>query len=212
MLVAPLVTAMGALALTGTIGRVQRNEPLAISIALGLVLAAGTLWLLSGQLIKRTTVLRIASAAFALGGFVLGLAAAVWTANDEPRPQIKASLSDDAHKLTADITASNMETGDRLAIFVDALTRDPTAPGDYLTEPVYRGYEGPDGDGNVNITVSTFLPKGAFTDVGVKAFTDETSNACDDQLAEDAATEKSSTSQGKPQSGTGCVTLALIPK
>src|ERR1700733_2849745 len=44
MLIAPLVAAMAALALTGTIGRVQRDEPLGISISIGLVIASGVFW------------------------------------------------------------------------------------------------------------------------------------------------------------------------
>ena len=158
MLVAPLVTAIGALALTGTIGRVQRNEPALISIALGFVLAAGTTWVIAEQLEKvAKKALRITAAGIALGGFAIGLYAAVATANDEPRPQIKAKLSKQATKLTAKINASNMETEDRLAIWVDVLARDRDEPDDFSSaKPVVRAYEGPDGDGNVNIKVSTF--------------------------------------------------------
>jgi len=213
LLITPFVAALGALALTGTIGRVQRNEPEMISWALFLVLAAGTLWVISSEFSSLTKGIRVVACLAALGGFVLGLSAAVQTANDEPRPQIKARLSDDAHKLTVEIGASNMETEDRLAIFVDALTRGRRNPEKYTSEPVYRGYGGPDADGNVTTTVSVFLPKGNFTDVGIKAFTDKTSPACDDQLAKDAASPDTEPKKSeKPGSGTGCVTMALISK
>lgn len=211
-LVTPFLAALGALALTGTIGRVQRNEPELIAWALFLVLLAGVLWLLAGQLGKWPLLLRSLACAAALVGFVLGLSAAVTTANDEPRPQIEASLDDDARKLTVEVKASNMETEDRLAIFIDALTRAPENPGGYGVEPVYRAYEGPDEDGNFEGTITTFLPKGRYTDVGIKAFTDETSLACDDQLTRSAALNESTRSGGKPGSGTGCVTMALVSK
>jgi hypothetical protein len=82
LLVAPLIAALAGLALTGTIGRVQRDEPLGLSIAIGLVIASGALWVIASNVTapetgkKRGTadiLLRVFSVAFAAGGFILAL-------------------------------------------------------------------------------------------------------------------------------------------
>lgn len=184
----------------------QRNEPVTISIALFLVFGAGALWLVAGQIPAFPRLFRVAACGAALAGFVLGFYAAVSTANDQPRPQINASLSDDARRLTAEVSASNLEIEDRLAVFVDAFNR---GRGDVI-EPVYSAYEGPDADGNVKLKLSTVLPKGPYTDVSVEAFTGA-SGVCGEALEEEAS-EASDESVEEPDSGTGCVVLPIIPR
>ena len=183
-----------------------------------LVLLAGTAWVASGLLStekdespKEQKLIRAGACGLALLGFIVGLLAAIFTADDEPRPQIQASLSEDARTLTAKVSASSMETEDRLAIWVDALTRTPNTD-EFTTEPVYRAYEGPDGDGNVKLKLTTNIPEGPYTDVGVKAFTDRISEACDDLQGEAAATNETKAPKPKRESGTGCVTMAIVPK
>jgi hypothetical protein len=206
-LVTPLIAALGALAVTGTVGRVQRNEPVMISLALFLVVGAGALWLIASQISTFARTVRIAASVAALAGFVIGFYAAVSTANDQPRPQIDASLSDDARKLTAEVTASNMETEDRLAVFVDVFIRSQAD----VLEPVYSAYEGPDADGNIKLHLSTILPKGPYTDVSIQAFTGE-SAICNEALEEEASEESSEAAVEKLGLGTGCVVLPIIPK
>lgn len=211
MFIAPLVGAVGLLATTGTIGRVQRDEPIGIAIAIGLVLVAGALWSLVPALeIEKAETkrgLRISSAVFALAGFVITLILVILIANDQPRPRITASLTEDRKALTATITASGLPTDQRAAVHVDALRRDPTGKEEFLApERVYRAFVGPDNDGNVSHTLNIPLPRGDFTDVGVKAFTSKTSNLCDDYAPQELeGGEKTS------GSGTACVTIALVP-
>lgn len=208
----PFITGLAGLAATGTIGRVQRNEPAMLSAALFLVLGAGALWLISSQLKASPKAVRVAASAVAFLGFVLGFYATVSTANDEPRPQISASLSDDARKLTAEVSASNLETEDRLAIFVDVFNRE----GGEFFEFVSSAYEGPDADGNVEITLSTNLPKGPYTDVSVKAFTGQ-GGECNDLMTEKEKEEVAKGAGGEKDepiltSGTGCVVLPIVSR
>lgn len=76
VLIAPLVAAVGLLTATGTIGLVQRNEPVKLILGLLLVVLAGGLWFASAQVPKRkaTWILRV----IALGASVAGFGLAVW--------------------------------------------------------------------------------------------------------------------------------------
>jgi hypothetical protein len=207
MLVGPLIAALGGLALTGTIGRVQRDDPLGISIAIGLVIVAGVLWVAAETFTapkanqNRSTldiVLRSVAFVFAAAGFILALAVAVATANNEPRPKITPTLSEDGGKLTTHVTASNLPTNHRLAIRINTLKDE-----EFLSTR-YRAYVGPDSDGNVDQSVTIPLPEGDFTEIEIKAFTGTDSASCDDF----AEVLESSTFG----SGTGCVIIAIPPR
>ncbi|HEY4779232.1 MAG TPA: hypothetical protein VIH47_06545 [Solirubrobacterales bacterium] len=205
MLIAPLVAAMAALALTGTIGRVQRDEPLGISISIGLVIASGVFWVAASTFTapakegeKRSSadiVLRSISIVLAGLGFVLALALAVSTANNEPRPQISPTLSEDGSKLTTKISASNLPTDQRLAFRIDLLRNRDTVGN------VYQAYVGPNSDGDIEQTVTLPLPQGDYTEIGIKAYTGTTSPSCDDF----GAVRENATFG----SGTGCVIMTL---
>lgn len=203
MLIAPLIAAMGGLALTGTIGRVQRDEPLGLCIALSLVVASGVLWVAAtsfpswelGKRIHFSSFAKGAAFIAALAGFALALILAVNTADNTPRPQITPTLSEDGSKLTAKVTASNMPTDQRLVVRIDLLE------GRQALAPIYESYMGPDGDGNIDQTVTIPLPKSGYTEVGVMAHTGDREAKCDDFEAV-AANEEFRT-------GTGCVIITL---
>lgn len=211
MFIAPLVAAVALLTTTGTIGRVQRDEPEWFAVAIVLVLVAGALWSLVPALevksAKAKRWMRIVSAGCAIVGFGLTLYLTISIANDQPRPRITASLSEDRKLLEATITASGLPTDQRAAIHVDALRRDPAGQEQFeYTESVYRAFVGPDSDGNVTHALKIPLPRGDFTDVGIKGFTSEDSRVCDDYNA--AYLEGRGKTKG---SGTACVTIALLP-
>jgi hypothetical protein len=204
LLVAPLLTILAGLAATGTIGRVQRESPLGLSIAIGMVIFAGVVWVAASTFTapksgddrsKTDIVLRSVALGLAGIGFILALAVAVATANNEPRPQISPSLSEDGTKLTTHVTTSGLPTDQRLAFKVDLLSRGQ------VVGQVYQAYVGPDTDGDVDQTITTPLPTSGYTEIQIKAYTGTTSPACDDftQVREDATFG----------SGTGCVILTL---
>jgi hypothetical protein len=224
--IAPLAAALGALAATGTIGRMQRDHPVPTSIAFGLVVFAAAVWLL-GSLPwpgKDTqTVLRAIAAAFFTAGSVVAIVLAIKAAGAEPRPHIEASLSPDRSTVTATVNASNLTSKQRLAILVDALNAGA------VHLHLYQAYVGADSDGNVKQTISVRVPNAGVTDIGVKAFTNQLSPKCDDLAPETQpeAEEKSTAGQAKketpqqeeqkkakekqadPGSGTGCVILSV---
>lgn len=185
VLVAPLLAAMGGLALTGTIGRVQRDEPLLMSVAIGLVILSGALWVAASTFTapndntkkrsKSDIALRVISITLAVIGSALALGVAVFTANNNPRPQISSALSEDGTRLTTKIKASNLATDRRLAFQIVPLQGEETVGS------IYRAYVGPDSDGNVEQTVSTPLPAGNnHNAIGIKAYTGTVAPPCDD--------------------------------
>lgn len=204
MLVAPLIAALGGLALTGTIGRVQRDYPGWLSVAIGLVVASGAVWVLASTLTapeqgkKRGAldiILRILSVFLAAAGFILALELAVSTANNEPRPQLSAILSEDHSKLTTTVAASDLPSNHRLAFRIELLANSS------LVQPLYQAYVGPNSDGNVEQTITTPLPPAGYNEISVKAYTGTTAPTCDDFSA-----VRENATIG---SGTGCVIVSL---
>lgn len=210
LLVAPLVAALALLTATGTIGRIQRDHPGLFTLAIALVLLAGLIWVLV-SLPKRKEgrgwwIPRIAAGVLAAAGFILAMGLAIELVGDEPRPRIAAALNKDRTVFEATVTASGLSTPHRLAIEVDALRRSPEDPDEFLgSDRLYRAYIGPDTDGNVSQTVKVPVPRRDFTDIGIKAYTGETSYGCDDYPTQAVRRDKNF------GSGTACVTLALIP-
>lgn len=215
MLVVPLLTAVSGLALTGTIGRVQRDEPKSFAIAIGLVIAAGTIWVLASVLTDpkserrrslREVLLKLAALSLAAVGFVLAICAAIDAANNEPRPQITSTLSEDGTKLTVNVKASNLATEKRLAIRVDLLSQEGSVG------EAYEAYIGPDGDGNVDHTATVSLPKSGYSRIGVRAHTGSSEPECVRTAEEQREREESDSKKTDEEdlvSGTGCVIITL---
>jgi hypothetical protein len=201
-LIAPLATALGALALTGTVGRIQRNAEGRTEVAFILVVAASAIWgvglLFAGPWTKWV---RVVATAVAATGTIFALLAAITTAGRQARPQIDASLNAAHTELTATVKASSLDIEDRLAIVVDGLTSrarneipEPTRPS------LYQAYVGPDQDGNVSQKIEVAVPaKDKYDSIGIKAYSGSESPHCND-FGEAARNKKS---------GTGCVIMSL---
>ena len=214
-LVAPLAATMALFKATGSVGRIQRDEPYWLLAAIALVLLAGTTLAIASFLSgegesskgrwweKRLFLLAAVCTAL---GFIIALWLVFDNADEEPRPTIAATLSDDHSKLTAHITASNLKTDDRLALKVDLATVRPDMTVDsvhpfmkYGTLPLERTYVGPDSDGNVDQQVTMSIPPGgSYTNLVIKAYTGPTNQSCR-ELAAGA------------EPGTACTILYIDP-
>jgi hypothetical protein len=117
-LIAPLTVAIGSLVVSGPVGRIQRNEPFLFTLALALLIIGSAIWFLV-MLPKRPSLLQWVAVGIVCVGYIGAFAIAIYTANQQPRPRIAANLSEDRTKLTTTITASDLKTDDRLAIFID---------------------------------------------------------------------------------------------
>ena len=213
-LVAPLAATLGVFKASGSIDRIQRDEPELFFGAVALVLLAGTLVTIASFLAgegesvhnKRWSwTMYITAAVCTLVGFSIALFLVFENADDESRPTITASLNKDQSWLTARVTASNLTTSDRLGVKVDLATLGPDTTIDdrvpFLrngSEGLERAYIGPDGDGKVDRTISLAVPPGGgYTHITIKAFTGERNRSCTEQNRDDA--------------GTACVFLAVDP-
>lgn len=214
-LVAPLAATLGLFKATGSIGRIQRDDPYLLWLAITLVLLAGTMLtignFLSGEgespAAKRWQKrLFFGTAGCTAVGFVIALGLVFNNAGEEPRPMITATLSDGYSKLTARVTASNLKTDHRLAFKVDLATVNPNLTIDaehpFLRDgslPLERAYMGPNSDGDVDQAVTMSIPPGgSYTNLVIKAYTSPTNQSCR-QLADDADV------------GTACTILYLDP-
>lgn len=212
-LVAPLAATLGLFKASGAIGRIQRDDPYGLWIAITLVLVAGTMLTVATFLAgegesagaKRwQRRLFLAAAVLTALGFGLALRLVFANAGVEPRPQISATLSPDQSQLKAQVSASHLKTDHRLAVKVDLATvREgysidavhPFAKNGSL--PLERAYMGPDADGNVDQQLTLSIPPGgAYTNVVIKAYTGATNQSCR-ELAAGA------------DPGTACTILAL---
>lgn len=179
------------------------------------MIAAGTIWVLASVLTDPKSerrrslpevLLKLAALSLAAMGFVLAICAAIDAANNEPRPQITSTLSEDGTKLTVNVKASNLATEKRLAIRVDLLSQEGSVG------EAYEAYIGPDGDGNVDHTATVSLPKSGYSRIGVRAHTGSSEPECVRTAEEQREREESDSKKTDEEdlvSGTGCVIITL---
>jgi hypothetical protein len=214
-LIAPLAVTLGLFKATGSIGRIQRDDPYLLWLAITLVLLAGTMLAIAAFLSgegesekgkwweKR---LFFGAALCAAVGFVIALGLVFSNAGNESRPAISATLSPDQSKLTVHVTASNLKTDHRLALKIDLAimkldkTLDSVNPFEkYAYLPLERIYEGPDSDGNVDQRIEMGIPTGrSYTHLVVKAYTNPANQSCGEPA-------------GEMDAGTACTIFYLDP-
>lgn len=141
------------------------------------------------------------------------------TARSEARPQVTAGLTPSRASLTVKVTASNMQTRDRLAIAVEPLKSGQESLVAIGGASLYNAFLGPNSDGKVAHRVTLALPRRrGFTHVSIRAFTDTASDYCDDAAAENLTemdTGRATSGDTRPvkvpakQSGTACIKLSL---
>jgi hypothetical protein len=218
-LVAPLGLALGTLALTGTVGRIQRNAEWQTLGAYGAVVLGSGLWALGSFKWTRLAGLKPAAVLFAVVGTIVALWAAIFTAGRQPRPRIAVSLNQPLTELSVTVSATALKTGDRLAIVVDALKlkdqKDPISGYETVGPSLYQAYVGPDPDGKVTQTASVRIPSTDVTAVGVRATTATEFPDCNDRAENANKTEQTGKAESKEakktqdKAGTGCVIMVV---
>lgn len=135
---------------------------------------------------RRSRIMYFVATGCTVVGFAIALFLVFANANNESRPSITASFNEDRSLLSGRVTASNLTTGDRLALKVDLATLREGRTIDDLhpfdpdgSVSLERAYIGPDGDGKVDRTISLWVPPGGdYTHVTIKAFTEERTRSC----------------------------------
>jgi hypothetical protein len=174
--VAALATAITSLAVTGTIGRMQRNHPKAFAIAIGLIVAGSAMLLIAGILAKRPGlrsglvraggVVGVAAAAAAL---IVGFYFSIKTVGEPERPVVSVTLDPGTMVLTGTAEVERLSSGTPLTVTVDGIVRHGSTL--VITQRLAEASVGPDGDGNATKSIVVPVPSGRFDVVGVRATT-----------------------------------------
>jgi hypothetical protein len=207
---AALISGIGALTLTGTIGRVQRNNGGVFALGLGIVVFGAALWVaasvispdarswtIRGRNIGVRPAFQILGVAFSLVGLIVALSGAIATADDTEQPAVKLRLDDDGKGVTGSATVANLSSEDRLTVNVDGLMRTPN--NEYDATNLYQAFVGPDSDGKASSDVAVPMPANRFDAIGIRAWTEEKPADCGDYA------DKAKGTTG----GTGCVIIQL---
>jgi hypothetical protein len=209
-----LVSGVGALSITGVLGRVQRNHGLLFAIAIGLVVAGAALSVYANLIpeqqrtwnpFKRNIGLRRRLLALAVTctvvGVIVGFGTAVTTADDTETPNVSLSLDEETLDAKASAKVSNLSSTERLAVYVDGLTDPATPGGDYGEANLYQAFVGPDGEGNAVNEVDVRVEAGRFDAIGVPAYIVGRPERCGEYYPQEKRSR---------EEGTGCV-IARLP-
>lgn len=171
-----VVTLMSVLAVAGILGQAQRDHPTWFITSLGLVLGAAALWVLAAVITNGRatpwaawtgTVAQMVGVLLFVAGTVCAVVALVLTQHNPNRPNISASI--DNNTLTATVKARGLDSGDRVAVYVDGLEE----AGDLITrkDNLYFASVGANSDGDVELPIKLLAPAGRFDALGIRAFT-----------------------------------------
>lgn len=194
---AALVTGVGALTLTGALGRVQRDYGLEFATAVCFTLAGATLWVVEGLLNKRHSWLKGVGVVLTVIGLAGGYIFAIVSSGDTEEPAVTLKLSADGSQASGDVKVSDLGPRQRVDLYVDGLTAKPG--GGYVRTNLYASFLGPDKDGSVSDGFSVAVPPATFDAVGISAYKASGSPAT---CGIDSVLNSSS-------QGTGCVILQL---
>lgn len=203
-----LIGGVGALTLTGALGRVQRNQGEAFAVALALVALAPVIWIgagyvskehtttLLGKVLSTRSTVRTASSVVGFIGVAIGFTVAVLTASETEQPIVTLKVDGQTLRADASATVSNLSSNGQLSFYVDALTEQDD---DYRVVNLYRAFVGPNAEGNASHSTKVDLPPGAYDALGVRAFTAPKAKRCDYEGREEIRGEQA----------TGCIVARL---
>ena len=212
---AALVSGVGALALTGSLGRVQRDETGWFAFALALVLFGGFLWVL-GTLLRAAAsardqdasrdpniaekllglarrVLRPIGLTSLVAGLIIGFTITVLTASHTEQAAVTLQISPDFKSVSGTAKVNDLNSNKRLTVLVDGLVDNDPNP-----IPLYQAYVGPNSDGQAIDDVNVPIPSNGYDAIDIRAYTAATPTACGQVPLSAIGGE-----------GTGCVIIRL---
>jgi hypothetical protein len=219
-----LITVLGGLSLTGTVGRVLRNNPEEIAWALGAVLVGAALLAAAGLPATGKpveVVFSLIGLELTLAGLVIAGVTGVKSAGNGERPAITAQLVAEGTRVKGKMVAGNLSSDDRFVALVTGVSMSADGKRE-SSVPLERADIGPDGDGKVDFSFDTRIPAGRYTEVRVAGWSinDTTEAAADDEPDSGQTPTPADTAcdqgEARPQfalkrklAGTGCVSLPL---
>jgi hypothetical protein len=175
--VTSLFAVIGALAATGVIGRLERNEPDALIAAVFIVLLGSAMLVLAGLPITtdRSEIFAIlVGTGLTVIGIGWAIAAGIKDAGRSERPRLTVALDSKGTVVKGKVRAANLKSDRTLVVLVEGLNVSEAAKKNWQVTNLAQYYVGPDGDGKVDMPLAVPVPADEFTHVGVKAKTRET--------------------------------------
>lgn len=157
------------------VDRLRVNHPLLFNLAIfGVVLAVltGVLWPVWRGRCSRRLKRVLTLAVLIVGGSTVGIA---WAATNDlsakARPRITAKLerAGERTRLVGTVTATGLQTKEHILVRIAGLKPRRKANGDEDRVPIYNGRTGPNVEGNVEVTLDSFVPTGVYERLDVEA-------------------------------------------
>jgi hypothetical protein len=198
-----LISVVGGLTLSGTVGRVLRNEPEPMAWALTAVLLGAALLAAAGLPAtgKPTEVVfSILGLELILAGLVIAAVTGIGSASKIERPEVSAQLVDGGRRLTGTVAAGNLTADARFVTIVQGVAHG----GQPAT--LERADIGPDGDGKVELPIDMRVPAGLYDELRIAAWSD-------DRLESEEGPAKTPCDELSRATDvvTGCLSLPLPP-
>jgi hypothetical protein len=211
--VGTLFTVIAGFTLTGTVGRVLRNAPDDLVLAVILLVAGAAAFAAAGLTLSSgvaQTVLGVSGLILTSFGLLIGMVVSLRTADDAERPYVSAVIDESPRRVKGTVTAANLSSNTRVGLVVDGLVRRRQSG--YESFRLQQVFIGPDAEGQVRFAIDAQFPPGRFDAIGVKSWTYKGKKPedppCGDYLA---LAENSGFPDAKRDDGSGCIILPLPP-
>jgi hypothetical protein len=209
-----LFTFIAAVSLSGSLGRVVRNDGVPLEWAFAAVLLGGALLAASGLSATGKpleVIFSIVGLELTLAGFIIAGVLAVRSGGHHERPSITATLDEPGRSVKGKVSVGTLASNARVVAVVQGVSEDANGVVT-LARDLQRSDVGPNDEGKVELEFTARVPAGRYDAIRVAAWAVGTAN---DQ-ATDAA---SACAQGKEPlpaetataAGKGCVKLPLSP-
>lgn len=209
---------IGGVSLTGTIGRIVRNDPVPLTVAVVLVLLGTALLVAAG--LKSTSkflgvVFSIVGLNLTLGSFIIVGALAIRSGHHRERPSISAALDETGRNVKGTVNVATLDSSSRVVAVVQGVTEN--AAGDVQDAHVIgRSDVGPNDEGKVDLDLTTRLPAGRYDAVRIAAWTVDADKAQAAKASQGSDLACQVKDEPKPEdtattAGKGCVRLPIAP-
>jgi hypothetical protein len=178
--VTALFGVIGALAATGVIGRLERNEPEALIAAVLIVLLGSAMLVIAGLPIT-TGGSELFAILLGTGLTVIGIgwavSAGIRDAGRSERPQLDVAVDAKDSLVKGSVKAANLASHRTLVVLVEGLKPSADESRNWDVATLAQFYVGPDAEGKVDMPLSVIVPSKGYTNVGIKARTSD-SDTC----------------------------------
>jgi hypothetical protein len=178
--VTALFGVIGALAATGVIGRLERNEPEALIAAVLIVLLGSAMLVIAGLPITTDgseLFAILVGTGLTLIGIGWAVAAGISDARRSERPELDVSVDAKESLVKGSVKAANLGSRETLVVLVEGLKPSAVDSRNWDVATLAQFYVGPDAEGKVDMPLSVIVPSKGYTNVGIKARTSD-SDTC----------------------------------